>query len=144
MNQTAQRELELVQEGYRAFERGDLAWVLEHFHTDILVEDRVESPDAAVFHGHDGFLTYLEGWMSAWEEFRMEPTRFVPAGDKILVFVHQIGRGKGSTVEIEEDVAHLWTVRDATAVGYRVYTDQLEALRDLGGINTLHSLVAIA
>lgn len=140
MNDTIEKELELVKEGYRAFERGDLPWVLEHFHTEILVEDRFESPDAAVFHGHDGFLRYLEGWLSAWEEFRMHPTRFIPAGDKILVLVRQTGRGKGSKMEIEEDVAHLWTVRDEIAVGYRVYSDQLAALAELDGFGTLQAI----
>ena len=132
MRQTTDQELELVKEGYRAFERGDLAWVLEHFHKEIVVQDRVESPDSQAFHGHDGFLTYLEGWLSAWEEFRMEPEAFVPAGDEVVVLLHQIGRGKGSQVEIHEDVAHIWKVDAEMAVGYRVYTHQCDALAAVG------------
>ena len=121
-------ELELVREGYRAFERGDLQWVLDHFAANILVEDRVEKPDAAVFHGPAGFLAYLESWLSAWEEFRMEPTEFIPATGQILVLVTQFGRVAGSSVEIEERVAHLWTVSDRKAIGYRVFSEQSAAL----------------
>jgi ketosteroid isomerase-like protein len=128
----SEREIELVKEGYRAFENGDLDWVLEHFHPEILVENRYEAPDAATFHGHSGFLRYLEGWLSAWEEFRMEPTEFIPAKDQVLVLIRQYARGKGSTVEMEEDVAHLWTVREEKAVAYRVYTHQADALRAIG------------
>jgi ketosteroid isomerase-like protein len=121
-------ELALVQEGYRAFERGDLPWVLEHFAEDILVEDRFESPDSATFRGHDGFLEYLQGWLSAWDEFRMEPDRFIVAGPQVLVLLRQFGRCRGSTIEVEERVAHLWTVEDGKASAYRVYTHQREAL----------------
>ena len=127
-----EREVELVKEGYRAFERGDLEWVLEHFHPEILVENRVEAPDSATFHGHSGFLRYLEGWLSAWEEFRMEPRDFIVEKDQVLVLLRQYARGKGSTVEMVEDVAHLWTVRDEQAVAYRVYTHQADALRAIG------------
>ena len=127
-----ERELELVKEGYRAFERGDLQWVLDHFHPEILVENRREGPDSGTFHGHSGFMHYLENWLSAWEEFRMEPTEFIPAGDHVLVLLRQYGRGKGSQVELEEKVAHLWTVRGEQAVAYRVYTHQGEALEAIG------------
>jgi ketosteroid isomerase-like protein len=126
------RELELVREGYRAFERGDLDWLMTHFDAAILVEDRFESPDSATFHGHAGFLRYLEGWLSAWEQFRMEPVEFIPVRDQVLVLVRQFGRGKGSQVEIEEEVAHLWTVREEKAIGYRVYTHQSDALAAVG------------
>jgi ketosteroid isomerase-like protein len=130
--EVSQRELNLVKAGYEAFTRGDLDWVLEHFHPEILVENRAEAPDSATFHGHSGFLRYLEGWLSAWEEFRLEPTEFIAAKDQVVVLLRQYGRGKGSTVEIVEDVAHLWTVRDEQAVAYRVFTRQADALRAVG------------
>jgi uncharacterized protein len=125
------RELALVKEGYQAFARGDLGWVLEHFAPDILVEDRFESPDSATFHGHDGFMKYLEGWLSAWETFRMEPDEYIASGNQVLVLLRQYGRVKGGSVEIEERVAHLWTVRGGKAVGYRVYTHQADAIAAL-------------
>jgi ketosteroid isomerase-like protein len=128
----SERELELVKEGYRAFERGDLEWVLEHFHPEILVENRREGPDSGTFHGHSGFMRYLEGWLSAWEEFRMEPVEFIVAKDQVLVLLRQYGRGKGSQVELEEEVAHLWTVQGEKAVAYRVYTHQQEGLEAIG------------
>jgi ketosteroid isomerase-like protein len=129
--EVSDREVALVKEGYQAFERGDLEWILEHFATDILVEDRFESPDSATFHGHDGFLEYLQGWLSAWESFRMEPDEFIVSGSQVLVLLRQYGRVQGSSVEIEERVAHLWTVRDEKAVGYRVYTNQADAIAAL-------------
>jgi ketosteroid isomerase-like protein len=129
--EVSDREVALVKEGYEAFERGDMAWVLEHFARDILVEDRFESPDSATFHGHDGFLEYLQGWLSAWETFRMEPDEFIASGSQVLVLLRQYGRVKGSSVEVEERVAHLWNVRDEKAVGYRVYTNQSDAIAAL-------------
>jgi ketosteroid isomerase-like protein len=62
----------------------------------------------------------------------MEPTGFLVVGDKVLALVRQRGMGKGSNVEITEDVAHLWTVRDEKAVSYRVYTSQQDALTAVG------------
>ena len=132
MEETPQEPLELVKEGYRAFGRGDLDWVVEHCHERIVVQDRIDSPDKRTFRGRDGFLEYVEQWSAAWDDFRIEPTGFVVSGDRVVVLIHQVGRGKGSGMEIHEDIAHLWIVRDQTAVGYRVYSGQEDALAAVG------------
>jgi ketosteroid isomerase-like protein len=40
------------------------------------------------------------------------------------------GRGRGSGVPVEEEIAHLWTVDDGIAVAMQVYSDPQDALRD--------------
>ena len=74
---------------------------------------------------------YDTGRVSALEGIPVEPVRFVPAGNKVLVLVRQAGRERG---------AHVWTVRDQGPVDYRVYTDELEALADLEGVRTLQAI----
>ncbi len=62
----------------------------------------------------------------------MEPYEFIVVKDQVLVLLRQHGRGKGSKAELEEEVAHIWTVRDERALGYRVYTRQRDALAAVG------------
>jgi ketosteroid isomerase-like protein len=42
------------------------------------------------------------------------------AGDDVVAFVRMRARGKGSGIEVEARIAHLWTMRDGKGVRVRV------------------------
>jgi ketosteroid isomerase-like protein len=77
---------------------------------------------------YDGFVEAMRGWLSAWERpIRITAEEFVESGDRILVLISWIGRGKGSGARIEGSGAHLWTFRDGLVVHFGVYRDRDEA-----------------
>lgn len=45
---------------------------------------------------------------------------------------HQVGRGKGSGVEVEGDVAFVFTVRQGKLVRWQMFTSRAEALEAAG------------
>jgi ketosteroid isomerase-like protein len=125
-----------VQQGYEFFLAGDLEQALEMFDPEIVVEDRPDSPDAATFHGREGFQKYLMAWLEPWEEFSLETEAFHATENEVVAFIRQWGRVRGINAAVEERVAHVWTVRDdaqtPTAIRYRVFTSRDEALRAVG------------
>jgi ketosteroid isomerase-like protein len=77
---------------------------------------------------YEGFVDAMREWLSAWERpITIEAEEFIESGDRILVLITWIGRGKGSGAQVESPGAHLWTFRDGLVVHYGVYRDRDEA-----------------
>jgi ketosteroid isomerase-like protein len=99
------------------------------FQSDIVIEEIAEFPDADRYHGYEGMVTWLEGWADIYERMRITPQEFIPAGDHVVVPTHQWFRSN-TGLETEQDITHLWTVRDgriAYVTGYRDKSKALEA-----------------
>jgi ketosteroid isomerase-like protein len=66
-----------------------------------------------------------------WEEFRLEPDEFVDGGDRVVVIGRWVGKGRGSGIEVQRPVAHVFTLHDGRVVrvelGYTGRGDALEA-----------------
>jgi ketosteroid isomerase-like protein len=83
--------------------------------------------------GLAGVAQYLADLDAAWEEWRTENDRFRDAGDdRVLHLYRIIGRGKGSGVPVEQNIAILWQLRNHRLIEGRVYLDQREALEAAG------------
>ena len=76
-----------------------------------------------VFRGRDG--------LKRWIEWRMEPERFLPAGDRVVVLIHILARGHLSGVELDRETAHVWSVADDRVTKCQVYFDRSEALDEV-------------
>jgi ketosteroid isomerase-like protein len=73
-------------------------------------------------------------WLRAWKDFRAEPEEYLLVDDeRVLVLVHNSGRGRVSGLEIEErSVANLFLIRDGRVKAIVVYLDRELAFADLG------------
>jgi ketosteroid isomerase-like protein len=127
-----EENVDRVRHGYELFLAGNLDEALEMFDPEIEVVDRTDSPDSATFHGREGFQKYLMAWLEPWEEFSLEAEAFHPTDTEVVAFIRQWGRVRGINAVVEERVAHVWSVRDETAIRYRVFTSRDEALRAVG------------
>ena len=70
--------------------------------------------------------------LEAWEERRLDPEEFLHVDDLVVVLLHEYRRGKGSGVELEDDTAVVFTVRDRRIVRIQGYMDQDAALKAAG------------
>ena len=127
----------------RAYERlaqndplGDWTWFFDEFaHEDLELRPAGMYLDAAhSYRGREGWAQFWRDFSSVWEEWRFDPEafEFLDAGDKVVVFARAVGRGKGSGIEIAQDEAHLWTLRDGRVAVGTSYPDREDALRDAG------------
>jgi len=67
-----------------------------------------------------------------WAEGRGEPQRFVPSGDKIVVFVHARVRLKNNTTWSEIRLTDVFTFRGGKAVEMHAFADRQQALTYAG------------
>jgi uncharacterized protein len=88
-----------------------------------------EFPGGGAYHGHDGVKGYLTQSRAAWAEVVSEPEQFIPAGNRIVVFVHARVRPKDSDEWQEVRLADVYTIHDSRATQMRAFADREEALR---------------
>jgi ketosteroid isomerase-like protein len=74
--------------------------------------------------------------LSAWEDLRADPEEFRELDDeRVLVFLRNRGRGKGSGIDIREisaKAANLFTIRDGKVKRLTLYWDRNTAINELG------------
>jgi ketosteroid isomerase-like protein len=101
----AEANVEALQRGYEALNRGDLSVVLE-----------LLDPD-------------FRSWIESFEGFTVEPEHVVERDDKLIAVVHQSGRGRASGVQVDARLAHVWTVAKGRATRWEAVADPEDALR---------------
>jgi ketosteroid isomerase-like protein len=104
--------------------RGDFERALSAFAEDVEWRDQF-----GIYHGHEGVAQSVSRWAGTWDEFRMEVAEVLDAGgDEVLVILRQSGRGRGSGVPVEGDMAWMYCVRGGEIVSVRLLADPGEAL----------------
>jgi ketosteroid isomerase-like protein len=121
----------LLRKGIAAYNRGDTEAVLAMLDPDVEVFTPPELGNAGTFHGHEGYLAWIEAWLEAWEEFRIEPVEIEQFGDDFLVLMDAAGRGKGSGAEVSLRFWWLYTVPADRATRVRLYPTREAALAAL-------------
>jgi ketosteroid isomerase-like protein len=122
--------VELVRGIVDAFQAGDFEQVFTLARPDFEVFVPASLANAGRYQGRDGFLTWLEQWLEAWEGFSVQISDLEPIGERhVVANMHQSARGKGSGVSVEMDIAYLWDVRDGRLAEMHLYTSRDEARR---------------
>lgn len=117
---------------YAAFNRGDIDAAVEPLDENIEWTEPAEFPGGGTYHGHEGVKRYLKQSRDAWAEVSSQPERFIPAGDRLVVFVHARVRPKGGDEWQDVRLADVYTMRGGKAIRMRAFGDREEALRWVG------------
>ena len=79
---------------------------------------------------------YRRGWLSAWEEFRVEPEEYRKLDEeRVLVLSHFHGHGKTSGLDVghmSTKGAELFHVRGGKVTRLVIWAEREDALADLG------------
>jgi ketosteroid isomerase-like protein len=79
--------------------------------------------------------TLLPRLLETWEAPpTWEPQELVDAGDKVFAFIRTRARGKASGVEVDAQVANVWTFRDGKPVEFSYFGEDRAAAREAAGI----------
>ena len=129
-----ERNVALLRNAYEAIGREGIdsvgAWE-QLISEDIVIRDRPEAPDPQTYRGRDGVLAALASSDESFDDFTMVPLRLEGVGERhVVVVLRMSGRGRGSGVPVEEEIAHQWTIEDGKAVALQVYSDPEHAIRD--------------
>jgi ketosteroid isomerase-like protein len=121
----SQENLELIRTIYRLWSENEPA---RH-----LIDPELEyvNPPYALEAGTRHSRRTLGKIRDVYPDFKVEPERFVDAGDEIVV----IGTARGTSasgVEAQWRQGYVWTVRDGKAVRFRWFNRPSEALAAVG------------
>jgi ketosteroid isomerase-like protein len=123
--------LAALREGYAAYNRGDFERIVEFLDEDVELVPPPNSPDPRPRRGLDEVREYIAP--NVFDQQSAEPAEFIEEGDRILVIAHARARGRGSGVEIDQTVFHLWTLAGERAVRFEVHVDRERAMAALRG-----------
>ena len=94
--------------------------------------DGTNLPDGKVARGHEAIVEHAVRWAEMWDEWRMEPERFIDAGgDQVILVFREIGRSQ-SDLQMDERHAELYTLRDGKVSYRKGFSDPDEALEAAG------------
>lgn len=126
--QTTQR-IAILRAAYSAFNRGDIDAAVQSLDPNIDWREPTEFPGGGSYHGREGAKKYLTNSRASVAEVISQPEQFIPAGDRIVVFVYARVRPKNSTTWQEVRLADVYLFRDLTPIQMRAFADRQAALR---------------
>jgi ketosteroid isomerase-like protein len=129
----SQENVEIIRRGTDAYNRRAFQEAVLYMDPEIEWDmSRVQVPEPGVYRGFDGLLTFLSSWDEGWEAHVIDPEEFIDAGDQVVLISRQLGRGKMSGIDVEQQLAQVWTLRDKKIVRMTAYPSKADALEAVG------------
>ena len=128
----SQENVEIVRQGFEAWERGDFGAHLRLIHEKVVCCRVAPLIDPKTYHGLEGYLEFASVWMEPYEDLQFRPTEYVDAGDQVVVEVPQEGHLVGSDQLMKGTFWFLITVHDGKAIRFEIYGDRAQALEAAG------------
>jgi ketosteroid isomerase-like protein len=123
------QRMAILRAAYAAFNRGDIAAAVQSLDPNIDWTEPTEFPGGGTYHGREGAKQYLTNSRASVAEVISEPEQFIPAGDRIVVFVHARVRPKNSSTWQEVRLADVYLFRDLTPIQMRAFANRQSALQ---------------
>ncbi len=121
---------ELVRRLFDEFDRGDFEAALELVAEDVEWGEPPDMPDAGgTYRGHAGLVEGFGRFMRAWEELRTELLEVSEVGERVVVLTRWTGRSRGNRIEVDQQVAQFYDVRDGKVARVRQFRTREEAIR---------------
>jgi len=133
----SQENIELVKSALDAWNTGEVRAFTDHMTEDVAWLEVSGRPEGGTTerHGRDRLRQSLESLFDAWESYHLDVEQVREAGDRVLVIVREVARGRASGVEIDGRWGYLMTVEGGEISRVEAYRDPAVALR-LAGLAT--------
>ena len=130
----SQENVELIRRATDAYNRRDTDAMLEDWAPDAVLDwSNARTFEARVYRGHDEIRTFMEEFLAAWDEVRIEivdgPVE-VEAGILVTENITYL-RGRDG-IEVRARSAWLNTIRDGEQTSLTLYQTKQEALEAAG------------
>ena len=127
----ASENVELVLELHAAVTRGDLDGVLSLAHPEVEYRSAIQQAmegEGSVFRGLAGLRRWFGELQDLYEYIESEVLEVQELGERVVIVFVVRGRGAGSGIELEQQLAQVVTVRHGQIVAVRDYFSREEAL----------------
>jgi uncharacterized protein len=128
----SRENVEAVRRLYEAFNERGLAGLYEHWDPDIEWHDVAELPDAGVHHGREAAAEAFQRYLDIGGDFKVEVDEFIEAGDEVVAIWRYRARGAASGLPLDQEIGHVWLVKDRRLVRLRQFLSRDKALEAAG------------
>ena len=129
----SQESVEIIRRAFEAFRADDFEDWFATMSPDIKAFPNPREPGAkAQYDGREGVLEYVRSWYAGWDEYTVEPTRFIEVDDYVIVAARETGTAKQSGVRVEEEFSHVFRLQDGQTVEWRQFGPLRKALGAVG------------
>ena len=122
----------MLRGAYSAFNRDDIDSAVSGFDPNIEWIEPPEFPGGGTYQGREAAKRYLSQSRAGCRQVISEPVRFIPAGDRIVVFVHARILPKESDQWQQIDLADVYTFKAGKAIAMRAFARREDALKWVG------------
>jgi ketosteroid isomerase-like protein len=107
--------------GFAALQRGDFEAALGNFYDrDVEWHGAAGGLDEGrVVRGRAEVVEAFRDYYDTWERLELKPEEIIDTGDELIVFVHEVARGRKSGVVMETDTAAINTLHEGRVVQVR-------------------------
>ena len=122
----SQENVEIVRAANEAFVGGDIEAALNALDPEIEWHATVGRIDEGrVYRGRDQVVQAFADYFAVWERMEMRADKYIDAGDdEVVVFHHEVAKGRESGAVVETDTGTVQTLRDGKIVRARSYMDR--------------------
>ena len=130
----SQENVEIVRGAQEAFLAGDIDAALDALDPEIEWHAAVGGLDEGqVARGRTAVVQAFADYFEVWERIEMSAEKYIDAAsDEVIVFHHEVAKGRASGVVVETDSATIQTIRNGKVVRVRSYMDRRQALEAAG------------
>jgi hypothetical protein len=121
----AQGDISAVEASYEAWRRCDADLAASLCHPDVQVQ---RDGEPTLYRGHDGLRQVLIRELDGWAEVEIQVDRLLEREGSILGLATFRGTGRGSGIEAEHFLGHLWSVESAVVTRICIFHDRDRAL----------------
>lgn len=116
---------QLVMEGYRLFQSGDIRSLMERYHDDAewIGPESEFVPFAGRFHGKAGIAEFFTKLDANAQALRFEPQQVIAEGDKVVVTGEATWLAKPTGRSYDSPWVHVFTIRDGKVARFQSYLD---------------------
>jgi ketosteroid isomerase-like protein len=128
-----QQNVELVQQGYEAFGRGDIEGLLSLFDDNIewVTPGPPDLPTAGTRRGRQEIAQFFQTLNDLFEIQRFEPKTFVAQGDRVVVLGDDTARLRATGKVLTESWAHVFVLRNGKVTSFQEYLDTAATVAEI-------------
>jgi ketosteroid isomerase-like protein len=127
----SQENVEMTRRAFQAFNNRDLDALLARLDDNVEAFPLLATVEGG-YHGHDGIRRYWANVLEAFPDSKAEVVEVRDFGDLTLAVLHLRGRGAESDTPFVTAAWHVSRFRHGKCIGWRVYTNESEALEAVG------------
>jgi ketosteroid isomerase-like protein len=124
-------ERRALERAFEQFARGDFRSATALYDPAVTWVEHRGVPGGGEFTGLDGVRSGFRGWLSSWQDYRLELRELLGSGGRYFAAVRGSGHGALSGAFAEDVFFQVWTFSDGKVVRIENFAERDEALERL-------------